>query len=222
MDKNNALYKNQGIHIISSIFTVDKGELKVLLIKRKNNPYNGMWALVGGALYNNEDLITGINREVKEKVGLENVQFEMSSVFSNVDRSPVMRMLAVSYIGIVDFNKVEYLKDTEKTSDARLFSLNEIPELAYDHNEILTKAIQTLKEKILSTNIISSFFPNGFTLPELQMVYEAIFDTTVDKRNFRKKLIQTNAVISTGETVKFIGNKPAELFKINTEKDNIL
>ena len=54
------------------------------------------------------------------------------------------------------------------------------------------------------------------------MVYEAIFDTTVDKRNFRKKLIQTNAVISTGSTVKFIGNKPAELFKINTEKENIL
>ena len=75
MEVNNPLYKNQGIHLISTIFTVEDGITKVLLIKRKNNPYKDYWALVGGALYNNEDLIDGLKRELKEKTGIENIKF---------------------------------------------------------------------------------------------------------------------------------------------------
>ena len=106
-----------------------------------------MWALIGGALYNNEDLKTGLDREIKEKTGIENIKTVQSSIFSNPGRSPLMRMLAVSYVGILDFNKVQYLKDTLKTSDAKLFDIDEIPKLAYDHNEILKVDIETLKEK---------------------------------------------------------------------------
>lgn len=73
MEVNNPLYKNQGIHLISTIFTVEDGITKVLLIKRKNNPYKDYWALVGGALYNNEDLIDGLKRELKEKIGRAHV-----------------------------------------------------------------------------------------------------------------------------------------------------
>ena len=70
MDVKNKLYKNQGINVISTIFTVEKGNVKVLLIKRKNEPYKDMWALVGGALYNNEDVEEGMYREIKEKTGI--------------------------------------------------------------------------------------------------------------------------------------------------------
>lgn len=214
MEKNNELYKNQGIHVICSIFTVEKGKTKVLLIKRKNNPYNGMWALVGGALYNNEDVITGLNREIKEKTGIEGVKVVLSSIFSAPNRSPIMRMVAISYIGFVDFNKVKYVTETLKTSDARLFDIDEIPELAYDHNDILKSGIETLKKNILSPNILENFYPNGFSLPELQILYETVLNKKIDKRNFRKKLISNNIVYETGETTKFLGKKPAKLYKV--------
>ena len=147
MEVNNPLYKNQGIHVIASIFTIEKGITKVLLVKRKNEPYKDLWALVGGALYNNEELLDGINREIKEKTGIENIDIYFSSVFGDVNRSPIKRMVAITYIGIIDSNRVNFLKNTTKTIDADWVSIDNIPKLAYDHNNILNEAINTLKDK---------------------------------------------------------------------------
>ena len=102
MEVNNPLYKNQGIHVISAIFTVEKGITKVLLIRRKNKPYNDMWSLVGGALYNNEEILQGLKREIYEKSGITDIDLYFSGIFSKVNRSPVMRMIAISYIGVID------------------------------------------------------------------------------------------------------------------------
>ena len=102
MEVKNPLYKNQGIHVITSIFTVDHGVVKVLLIKRNNEPYKDSWALVGGALYNNEDLNTGVMREIKEKTGIKKIDLQLADVHGKVDRSPVMRMVAISYMGVID------------------------------------------------------------------------------------------------------------------------
>ena len=118
MEIKNPKYKNQGIHLIASIFTVDKGIVKVLLIKRKNEPFKNKWALTGGALYNDENLIDGLKREIKEKTGLEEIDLRLCDVFGKKNRSPVMRMVAVSYIGIIDHTKVEIMKETLKTSNA--------------------------------------------------------------------------------------------------------
>lgn len=222
MVKEDIRYKDQGIHLICSIFTVEKGRTKVLLIKRKNSPYNGMWALVGGALYNNETVESGLAREVREKTGLDGVKFIHSGIFSDPGRSPVMRMVALSYIGILDFNKVKYLTDTEKTSDAQLFDIDDIPKLAYDHNQILEKDICTLKKEILRSDIIEGFYPDGFTLPELFMLYETILGKQLDRRNFRKKLLDSGIIIETGDKVVFNGRKPANLYKINGKRKEIL
>lgn len=213
MEVNNPLYKNQGIHVISAIFTVDRGITKVLLIKRSNNPFKNMWALVGGALYNNENLDDGIRREIKEKSGIENIDLYFSGVFGKVHRSPVMRMVATSYVGVIDSQRVEVLKQTLKTSNAQWFDINDIPKLAYDHNEILEQALKTLQEKINSTSILSSLFPNGFTIPEIQQTYETILNTTFDRRNFRKKLLSLGIIEDTNRTVVFNGTKPAKLYK---------
>ncbi len=215
MEVNNPLYKNQGIHVISSIFTVSNGEVKVLLIKRKNNPYNNMWALVGGALYNNEELEAGMKREIKEKSGIDNIELYFSGVFGKVHRSPVMRMVATSFIGVIDKDKVEVMKETLKTSNADWFSITNIPNLAYDHNEILNQALETLREKIGYTDILKSLFPNGFTLPEVQRTYEIILGKEFDRRNFRKKLLNSGMISDTNKTVVFKGNKPAKLYKFN-------
>ena len=163
MEITNPKYEHQGIHVITTIFTVDKGVLKVLLVKRKNEPFKECWALTGGALYNDEDLEDGLNREIYEKTGLKNIKVKFSKVFGKKDRSPVMRMIAITYIGMIDVSKVKIVKDTLKTSNAEWFKIDEVPELAYDHNEIITESIKTLKEEILKTDLLKNFFPNGFT-----------------------------------------------------------
>lgn len=213
MQINNPLYKKQGTHLISTIFTVDKGDTKVLLIKRKNEPYKDMWALPGGALYNNEDLENGLKRELKEKTGIENIKLSMFNVYGKLNRSPVFRMVAIGYIGVIDSNRVKVLKETLKTSNADWFNIKNIPELAYDHNEILSDALETLKEKIFETDILKNLFNDEFTLPELQKVYETILNKKFDRRNFRKKLINDEVIIDTNKVINFEGKKPAKLYK---------
>ena len=127
MQVNNPLYKNQGIHVISALFTVEEGITKVLLIKRKNEPFKDMWALVGGALYNNETVEQGIEREILEKTGLTGINIFPSKVFSKVDRSPVMRMIAVSFIGVIDSASVSVFKETLKTSNDDCVTIDKIP-----------------------------------------------------------------------------------------------
>ncbi len=212
MDVNNQLYKNQGMHALCSLFTVEKGVVKVLLIKRKNEPYKDKWALVGGAVYNNESLEEGMKREIYEKIGVEDVKLYFANLFDEKDRSPVMRMFASSFIGVLDSDKVTILKDTLKTSNAEWFDINNIPPLAYDHEKIIKDALERLKKIILETNILKVLFPNEFVLPELQSVYEAILNKKEDRRNFRKKLINSNLIEATDKMKRFDGNKPAIVY----------
>ena len=213
MQKKNPLYKNQGIHLISSIFTVDKGVVKVLLIRRNNEPYKDKWALVGGALYNNETVLDGMKREIKEKTGINDIELYYSNIYSRVDRSPIMRMVGLSYVGFLDIEKVNLLKETDKTNDSDWFPINNIPELAYDHNEILNDSILKLRELIYDSDILKSLFPNTLTLPELQSVYETILDKKIDRRNFRKKLINNEILIDVNNEKNYMGKKPAKLYK---------
>ncbi len=220
MEINNPLYKKQGIHIVSSIFTIDKGVCKVLLIQRNNEPYKGKWALVGGALYNNEELEEGMMREIKEKTNITDVQLLPSKNYSQIDRSPLMRMIAITYIGIMNIKKANLVTSTIKTQNAAWFSIDDIPDLAYDHNQILKDAIELLKTCIVSSDILKSLYPNGFTLPEIQKVYEAIFNKQLDRRNFRKKMLSLGLIQDTNKLVRFEGNKPAKLYKFKKSNEN--
>lgn len=221
MEVTNPLYKGQGIHVIASIFTVDHGVVKVLLIKRKNEPYKDKWALVGGALYNNEDLDAGLRREIKEKSGIEDINLYLVDVHGKVDRSPVMRMVAVSYLGVIDWSKVNILKETIKTSNASWTPLDEVSGLAYDHAEIIDASFEKLRHMILSSNILANLFPDGFMMPEIQKVYEAILGIKFDRRNFRRKLLSLDLIEDTGTTQKFNGRKPAKVYRFKEKIDDI-
>lgn len=212
MRVNNPLYNNIGIHIICSLFTVDKGEVKVLLIRRKNDPYKDMWALVGGALYNNETIEGGLRREIFEKTGLKNVNISLCNVESEVNRSSLKRMIAINYIGLIDYGS-SILKDTEKTSNADWFNLDSVEKLAYDHNKILKVAREKLKDLVVSSPALKILFPNGFTMPELQRTYEIILEKKFDRRNFRKKMLTLGLVTETNKTEIFNGKKPAKKYE---------
>jgi 8-oxo-dGTP diphosphatase len=221
MEINNPLYRNQGIHLMASIFTVEKGITKVLLIKRKNEPFKDCWGLVGGALYNNEDIEDGIRREILEKTGITDIELSLCNVFGKFNRSPVMRMVAISYFGVIDCKKVKILNETLKTSNADWFAINNIPiDLAYDHNEIINDALMKLKEKIVESDLLKVLFPDGFTMPEIQKVYESILESNFDRRNFRKKLLSLDLIIDTNKQRLFEGKKPAKLYKFKNKKGN--
>ncbi len=218
MEVKNKLYKGQGIHVITALFTVEQGITKVLLIKRKNEPFLGDWVLTGGALYNNEDLEAGALREIEEKTGITKVKINQFKAFGKVDRSPVMRMVAIGFIGILDSKRVNLLRETKNTSNADWFPIDKIPPLGYDHEEILHDAILELRKQIVKSNILKSLFPDGVTLPELQKTYEAILDKKFDRRNFRKKILNLDLIEDTNTSDRFEGNKPAKVYKF---KDKI-
>ena len=222
MDVKNKLYKNQGIHVITALFTIEQGIIKVLLIKRKNEPFLGDWVLTGGALFNNEDLETGALRELEEKTGITGVEIKQFKAFGKVDRSPVMRMVAVGFVGIIDSKRVNLLRETKNTSNADWFPIDKIPPLGFDHEEILHDALLELRKQIVKSNILKSLFPDGVTMPELQKTYEAILDKKFDRRNFRKKILNLDLIEDTNKSDRFEGNKPAKVYKFKEkieEKD---
>ena len=213
MDINNPFYKDQGIHVILSLFTVKDGKFKVFLIQKKNQPFKDKWIMIGGACYNYEDTETALKREIFEKTGMKDINFQLCNIYSNPKRSPICRMLGVSYIGVIDFEKAKYLKETLKTKNADWFELGHIPELGYDHTEILGDAIEFLKNKMFDTAILKDLFAKYFTLPELHSAYQSILNKKIDRRNFRKNLINKKIIEDTGMVQEFIGKKPAKLYK---------
>jgi 8-oxo-dGTP diphosphatase len=220
MDITNEKYKNIGIHAVTTIFTIDKGVVKVLLVKRKNEPFKDMWSLIGGAMYNDESVEDCAKREIKEKTNIDNLEIKRIQIFDQIDRSDIKRMICFSYVGMIDIKNATILKETTKTSDAAWFSLDEIPPLAYDHNKILDFSKIKLKKLIITSNILKQLYPNGFTIPEIQKVYETVLETKLDRRNFRKKLLNSRLIIDTKEKQTFAGKKPAKLYKFNEVKED--
>ncbi len=212
MDLTNPLYKNQGIHVVLSLFTVENGKFKVFLIKRKNQPFKDKWILIGGACYNNEDAPSAMKRELFEKTGIENINFRLHNIFSDPKRSPLCRMLAVGYIGVIDCERVKFLKETSKTQDAGWFDIEKFCDLGYDHDVILKDAMQYLKDNIFDTDILKDLFPKCFTLPEIHKAYESILNRSIDRRNFRKQLLQKSIIADSGKMENATGKKPSKLY----------
>lgn len=224
MRKNNELYKNQGIHVITAIFTVSRGVIKILLKKYNGETFFNCWTLIGGALYNNEDLDDGVEREILEKTGIKDIYLEQFKVFGKVERSSVMRMIAVGYIGIMDVETARNSMSLIIDNDAEWFDINNVPKLGFDHRVIFKEAVKYLQTRITNTQVLKKFFPNEFTLPELQMMCENLLGTKIDRRNFRKKFLDSKIVVDTNKIRKFVGKKPAKLyrFKKNIKIKNIL
>jgi len=221
MELNNPKYKNIGVHALTTIFTVDKGVFKVLLIKRSNEPFKDKWALVGGAMYNDEKVMDAAKREIKEKTNIEDVELTLVKVFDDIDRSPLQRMLCFSFVASIDIAKANILKETAKTADANWFTIDEIPsDLAYDHKVILDSTIEEIKRIVMCSNVLEKLYPKGFTLPEIQKVYETVLEKNLDRRNFRKKLLNSGIIIDTNKTQNFGGKKPAKLYKFKKQKAN--
>ncbi|MCT4612840.1 MAG: NUDIX hydrolase [Clostridia bacterium] len=213
MDLSNPLYKNQAIHTDVTIFSVIDSKIKVLLVKRGNEPFSGGWMLPGGAVYNNESLDDAAKRELKEKTNIENVFMRQFYAFGELDRDPRMRTVSIAYIAVIDADKVSILQKTRKTLDAQWFDINEVPELLFDHNRMLSKGLEYLKEKIDSTDILSNILTEKFTISDLHNVHEIILGEELDRRNFMRKMVNSGLIEKTEEQVRGKQRRPAYYYK---------
>ena len=201
-----------------SIFSVFDGELKVLLLRKKTEPYKGYWILPGNLLRCDETIENNITDAVYDLTGLTNVYIEQTYSFSALDRNPDYRLIAISHIGLVDSTTVEIKREERENVESEWFKITDLPKLAFDHEMILNKNIKYLYSKIINSNILKILFPSDFTLPELQKVYEQVLDKPLDRRNLRKKFIALDLVEDTLEKNTGFNGRPAKLYRF---KDDI-
>lgn len=206
------------LETLINIFTVDKGKLKILLTRKKDDPYKGYWILPGDTLSNEKNLEETIDNILNQTIGTSNIYIEQNFTFSNINRNPSDRVVATSYIGLVDSKTMEIKRNAQENLDSSWFTIDEIPKMAYDHKEIIEKARELLKAKLINSNVLKLLFPSDFTLPELQSIYESIMNTKLDRRNFRKKFINLNLIEETGYNNIGGSGRPAKLYRF---KENI-
>lgn len=193
------------------IFTINDDRLKVLLIRRAGEPFTENWALPGGFVGIDEDLEAAAVRELAEETGVTGVYLEQLYTFGRPDRDPRERVITVAYYALVPIDRL----NVRASSDARevgWFACDQLPDLAFDHTDIVGLAHKRLAAKLDYSTIALQFMPNRFTLSELQKVYEIIQGGRLDKRNFRKRLLAYGCLKETGEQRRNGNHRPARLY----------
>ena len=197
-----------------NIFTVEKGKLKILLERKKEDPYKGYWILPNETLKKDTTLEVTIESILNRTINTSKIYIEQNYTFSGIDRYPGNRIISTSYIGLVDNKKLKLNEEIE----LNWFNLDELPKIGYDHKEIIETSKELLKTKLVNTTILKNLFPNEFTLPELQSVFESIMNKNLDRRNFRKKFLTLNLIEETGNNSVGGSGRPAKLYRF---KENI-
>ncbi len=209
-----ALEDRPSVTVDIIIFTVDSKDLKVLLIKRKINPFKGMWAIPGGFVRQGETLEEAALRELREETNVSNIYLEQLYTFGDPKRDPRAWVITVAYFALISSDRLDIRADTD-AEDVAWFSMYDLPELAFDHEKILKYALERLRNKLTYTTIGFQLLPEKFTLTELQRVYEIILNKPVDKRNFRKKILSENMLVELQETKMDGVHRPARLYKFS-------
>ena len=205
------------LETLVSIFTVDKGSLKVLLMKKKTDPYHGYWILPSNIMTNKETLEDNIYSTINGRLGYPEMYLEQGHIFSNLDRDPDEIIVGVSYLALIDSKTLEIKKEDRPDLELQWFNIDYIPKMGYDHEIIVKDSIKLLSKKLLNSKVLKNLFPSDFTLPEIQKVYEQILGRELDRRNFRKKFINLGLVTDTGD--KNIGGngRPGKLYRFNED-----
>ncbi len=201
------------------IFGFDEGDLKVLLIKRGEQPFLGKWALPGYFVYPNEDLDGAAVRVLEELTGLKNVYLEQVETFGDVNRHPFGRVITVAYYSLI--NTKDYilkLKAGSIAQQAEWVALKDVNDIAFDHAAILASCFQRLQRRVRHRPLGFELLPKKFTLTQLQQLYEAILQTELDKRNFRKKILSMNLLIDLKEMQEGVAHRPAKLYQFDRAK----
>ncbi len=198
------------------IFGFDGNDIKLLLVQRGLKPEKGRWSLMGGFLQAEESLDQAADRILKKLTGLEGVYMEQLHTFGDPLRDPVERTLSVAYFALIDIH--QYEKQLSADYHAEWFLLKKTPELIFDHKRMMEMAKRQLRYKAALHPILFELLPAKFTIPQLQILYEGIYDTTFDNRNFSRKVLSTELLIKQKEKDKANSKKGAFYYKLDKRK----
>ncbi|MEN8256836.1 MAG: NUDIX domain-containing protein [Thermodesulfobacteriota bacterium] len=210
-------YPHPAVTVDCVVFGLDEEDLKVLLIKRNLDPFQGRWALPGGFVRLEENLEEAARRELFEEAGLSNIFLEQLYTFGEVGRDPRERVITVTYYALVNISDHRVRAATD-AKDVAWFSVTDIPGLAFDHDQILDTALTRLKGKVRYQPIGFELLPPKFTLTQLQKLYETILERSLDKRNFRKKILKMKILVELDEIQQDVAHRAARLYSFNKQK----
>jgi 8-oxo-dGTP diphosphatase len=213
-------YEKPSVTVDIVIFTIEDNELKVLLVKRDVEPFKNSWAIPGGFVRMQEHLEEAAKRELEEETGVKDVYLEQLYTFGEPKRDPRGRVITVSYIALVNSDKISLQAATD-VSEARWFSVSKLPTLAFDHKKILEYALKRLKWKFEYTTVAFSMLPEKFAMSSLQNIYEIVFSKKFDKRNFAKKLLSLN-ILNEEEVKKGVSYRPPQLYSLKKKIGEIV
>jgi len=210
----------------SVIFGFDEGDLKILLIKRGEDPYLGMWGLPGYFVEEGETLNAAADRVLEELTGLRDVYLEQVHTFGATNRHPAGRVITTAYFSLIKIKDYKIRETNNQIAKrAEWHTLTDIRELAFDHNDIVKACFKILKRRVRTQPIGFELLPPKFTLTQLQHLYEAILlsdqpigNRKLDKRNFRKKILSMNLLIDLKEVQEGVAHRPAKLYRFDKEK----
>lgn len=215
-------YPRPSLTVDCVVFGLDEQiDLKVLLIQRQIPPFQHQWALPGGFVQMDESLEEAARRELQEETGVQGIFLEQLYTFGNLDRDPRDRIISVAYYALI--NLIEYpLQAATDAEDAAWYSLGNLPSLAFDHAQILKQAIHRLQGKVRYEPIGFELLPQKFTLTQIQHLYETVLGHPLDKRNFRKKLLKMDLLISLDERQIGVAHRAARLYQFDQSKYELL
>jgi 8-oxo-dGTP diphosphatase len=208
-------YPRPSVAVDCVIFGLDKTDLKILLIQRGGEPFKDAWALPGGFVDMDESLEAAALRELEEETGVKDVFFEQLFTFGNPGRDPRGRVISVAYYALVNLDE-HPVQAASDAKNAAWFPLNNLPELAFDHDKILQIAMERLESKVRYQPLGFELLPEKFTLGQLQELYEKILGTTLNKRNFRTKILKMNILKEMGKQEE-VSHRPATLYAFDDE-----
>ena len=204
------------VAVDSIIFGFDQGELKLLIHKRQFEPAKGEWSLFGGFVQNGESLNEAANRILFELTGLHNIYMEELQTYGEVDRDPAGRVISVAYYALIPAK--EFTEAGNSKYGAIWVSLKDLPPLIMDHSLMVEKGLRRLKRRATTQPIGFELIPGEFTMPQLQALYEAIYQTELDKRNFRKKILAMDVLIKLETKDKSSSRKGAFHYRFDQLK----
>lgn len=193
------------------VFGMQEGELKLLLTRRDFEPEKGRWSLMGGFVNSDESVINSARRVLKSLTGLEGIYMQQVGAFGEVDRDPGKRVISVAYFALLNFSDID--QDLIRLHNATWVDVNNLPDLVFDHAKMVKRSLEEMRRRFMTEPMAFNLLPRQFTLTQLQNLYETILGRTMDKRNFRRRILESGFIEPTGEIDRLSSKRGARLYK---------